>query len=238
MCCNLESSWAPSSLVTHDGSLYLLDSGPEVSTVPWISSCPSLSGPRKAHKHKGIFSGNGVRRFTGGSRPQGHFPRLIPLMVSDRLFRRSVIRGIFLYVPFLCVPFWRLTLGTQTLTINTRVGALSPSQGIHLKSLDRRRAWGGCGSEFRCPLRGALVEGCSHKFIFQFSLCKQGSQECPPWAPRASEGIPISLSSLRVPQFGQKCGIPISVSNPIAAILAQSGGSQAAVLWLEHPRNL
>ena len=31
------------------------------------------SGPRKTHKHKG----NGVRRFTGGSRPQGHLPRLI-----------------------------------------------------------------------------------------------------------------------------------------------------------------
>ena len=35
------------------------------------------SGPRKTHKRKVIFSGNGVRRFTGGSRPQGHLPRLI-----------------------------------------------------------------------------------------------------------------------------------------------------------------
>ena len=36
-----------------------------------------FSGHRKTRKHKGIFSGNGVRRFTGGSRPQGHLPRLI-----------------------------------------------------------------------------------------------------------------------------------------------------------------
>ncbi len=47
------------------------------------SLCPEggpgteISGHRKAHKHKGIFSGNGVQRFTGGSRPQGHLPRLI-----------------------------------------------------------------------------------------------------------------------------------------------------------------
>ncbi len=32
---------------------------------------------QRTHKHKGMFSGNGVRRFTGGSRPQGHLPRLI-----------------------------------------------------------------------------------------------------------------------------------------------------------------
>ncbi len=36
-----------------------------------------LSGPRKTHKHKGTFFGNGVRRFTDGFRPQGHLPRLI-----------------------------------------------------------------------------------------------------------------------------------------------------------------
>ncbi len=38
--------------------------------------CPP-SGPRKTHKHKGISSGNGVRHFTGGSRPQGRLPRLM-----------------------------------------------------------------------------------------------------------------------------------------------------------------
>ncbi len=36
------------------------------------------SGPRKTHKQKGIFPGNEVRQFTGGYRPQGHLPRLIP----------------------------------------------------------------------------------------------------------------------------------------------------------------
>ena len=34
-------------------------------------------GTEKTHKHKLRFSGNVVRRFTGGFRPQGHLPRLI-----------------------------------------------------------------------------------------------------------------------------------------------------------------
>ena len=44
--------------------------------------CASCGHVRRcsSHKHKGIFSGNGVRRFTGGSRPPGRLPRLI----SDR----------------------------------------------------------------------------------------------------------------------------------------------------------
>ncbi len=36
-----------------------------------------FSGPREAHKHKGIFSGKGVGRFTGGFQRQGPLPRLI-----------------------------------------------------------------------------------------------------------------------------------------------------------------
>ncbi len=35
------------------------------------------SGSRKTRKHKGIFSEIGVWRFTRGSQPQGHLPRLI-----------------------------------------------------------------------------------------------------------------------------------------------------------------
>ena len=38
------------------------------------------SGPRKIHKHKGIVSGKGVWRSTGGSRPQGH--REGPILVG------------------------------------------------------------------------------------------------------------------------------------------------------------
>ncbi len=37
----------------------------------------SAPGPDKTHKHKGICSVNGVRRFTGGSMPQGPRPGLI-----------------------------------------------------------------------------------------------------------------------------------------------------------------
>jgi hypothetical protein len=43
------------------------------SILPWERE----SGHREAHKHKGIFPGNGVQRFTGGSRPAGRLPRLI-----------------------------------------------------------------------------------------------------------------------------------------------------------------
>ncbi len=42
----------------------------------------SVSMAQKTHNHKGIFSGRGVRRFTGGFRPQGHLPRPI----SDRVW--------------------------------------------------------------------------------------------------------------------------------------------------------
>ncbi len=67
-----------------------------------------LSGPRKTHKHRGIFSGNGVRRFTGGCRPQDHLPRLICDGFGP-VFRRSGIRGKFSYVSFLYVPLCRLS---------------------------------------------------------------------------------------------------------------------------------
>jgi hypothetical protein len=33
--------------------------------------------PRTTQKHKGLFPGSGLRRFTGGSRPQGRLPRRI-----------------------------------------------------------------------------------------------------------------------------------------------------------------
>ncbi len=44
---------------------------------PSACSVCTGSGPRNTDKHKGIFTGSGVRRFTGVSRPQGHLPRLI-----------------------------------------------------------------------------------------------------------------------------------------------------------------
>ncbi len=38
---------------------------------------PAYSEPSETHKHKELFSGSGVRRFTDGPRPQGHLPRQI-----------------------------------------------------------------------------------------------------------------------------------------------------------------
>ena len=55
-----------------------------------------VRGHENTHKHKCLFDETGVRRFTAGYQPQGHFPRLI----SDwfgRVFRRSGIRGILIY---------------------------------------------------------------------------------------------------------------------------------------------
>ncbi len=72
-----------------------------------------VQGP-ETHKHKGIFSGNGVRRFTGGSRPQGHLPRLISDGFGPFF---ATIRGIFLYVPFLYVPFWRPSGSQRAVTL-------------------------------------------------------------------------------------------------------------------------
>jgi hypothetical protein len=59
-----------------------LEKEPQRQDVPTLVSGPTghrqLVGPRfRTDKHKEIFSGSGVRRFTGGSRPEGHLPRLI-----------------------------------------------------------------------------------------------------------------------------------------------------------------
>ncbi len=48
-----------------------------------------------------------VRRFTCGSRPQGHLPRLISNGLRPFFSRRSGIPGEFLYAPFLYVSLWR-----------------------------------------------------------------------------------------------------------------------------------
>jgi hypothetical protein len=65
------------------------------------------SGPTE-HKHKGIFSGSGVRHFTGDSPPQGHLPQLM-LDWFGQVVRPSGIRGESFYVPFMFVPLWHLT---------------------------------------------------------------------------------------------------------------------------------
>jgi hypothetical protein len=47
----------------------------------------------KVHKNTYFFfAGNGVRRFTGGFRPQGHLPRLISLWDFARLVYRQLSR--------------------------------------------------------------------------------------------------------------------------------------------------
>ncbi len=88
--------------------------GPNISIVIVFNNNRARPGPvlllctfslrGETHKHKGIFSGNGVRRFTGGSRPQSPRPRLISDWFGPVLVRRPGMRGIFLYVPFRYVP--------------------------------------------------------------------------------------------------------------------------------------
>ncbi len=106
-------------ILSTEASLYL---GPSFSRVPHMPASPMYSGPTCArvfasdqgpentHKYEGIFSGSGVLRFTGGYRPQGNLPRLTPGGFCP-VFRRSGIRGIFLYVSFLHAFLWRLIRG-------------------------------------------------------------------------------------------------------------------------------
>ncbi len=56
---------------------------------------------------------DGVRRFTGGPRPQGHLPRLISDLFGP-FFRRPGIRGVFLYWAGLMGGFSILGFGDRT----------------------------------------------------------------------------------------------------------------------------
>ncbi len=83
-----------------------------------------VTGPRKTHKHKGIFSGSKVRRFTGGSRLQGHVPRLIP-EEFDTGFPDDPgsYKNPFMYHSFMCL-----------------FGASEPEKGNHSKGKSSSQA--------------------------------------------------------------------------------------------------
>ncbi len=73
---------------------------PGLQQNTWPTNHYGIPLTRETHEHTGIFTESEVLRFTGGSRPQGHLPRL----TFEGLGRfRPTIRGPgkALYVPFL-----------------------------------------------------------------------------------------------------------------------------------------